>query len=206
MVAAADSVTREVYSDRVVTALVMCSIVWSVLGMAAGVYVAAELVWPTIDFGQEWLSFGRLRTLHTNAVIFGFGVSALMGTAFYSVQRTSHVRLFAPGLAWFCCIAWQIAVVAGGISLLAGWNAAKEYAELEWPFDIAITVVWVCFAIVFFGTIARRKMKQIYVSNWFYGGLIIVIAMLHIVNSLAIPVTLSKSYSLFPGAQDAIVQ
>ncbi|MCZ6887818.1 MAG: cytochrome-c oxidase, cbb3-type subunit I [Gammaproteobacteria bacterium] len=188
------------------TALVMFSIVWAVLGMAAGVYVAAELVWPGLDFGEQWLSFGRLRTLHTNVVIFGFGVSALMGTAFYSVQRTSHVPLFAPKLAWFCCFAWQIAILLGGISLLAGWNAAKEYAELEWPFDIAITVVWVCFGIVFFGTIARRRIKPIYVSNWFYGGLIIVVAMVHIVNSLAIPVTLSKSYSLFAGAQDAIVQ
>ncbi len=196
----------EYYKDRVVTALVMFSVLWAVLGMTAGVWVAAELVWPGLDFGQQWLSFGRLRTLHTNGVIFGFGVSALMGTAFYSVQRTSHVPLYAPGLAWFCCIAWQIAVLLGGISILEGWSAAKEYAELEWPFDIAITIVWVAFAIVFFGTIAKRRIKQIYVSNWFYGALIIVIAMLHIVNSLAIPVTISKSYSLFSGAQDAIVQ
>ena len=197
---------RESYRDRVVTALVVFSIIWSLLGMTAGVHIAAELVWPKLDFGQEWLSFGRLRSLHTNAVIFGFGVSALMGTAFYSVQRTCHVPLFAPGLAWFCCFAWQIGVLGGGISLLAGWTGGKEYAELEWPFDIAIAVVWVCFAIVFFGTIAKRRIKPIYVSNWFYGALIIVIAMLHIVNSLAIPVSISKSYSLFAGAQDAIVQ
>ena len=197
---------NEHYSDRVVRFLVICSIGWSILGMAAGVYVAAELIWPGIDFGQQWLSFGRLRTLHTNAVIFGFGVSALMGTAFYSVQRTSHVRLFMPKLAWVTAIGWQLGVLAGGLSLLAGWNAAKEYAELEWPFDIAIAVLWVFFAVVFFGTITKRRIKPIYVSNWFYGGLIIVIAMLHIVNSLAIPVTLSKSYSLFSGAQDAIVQ
>ena len=189
-----------------VTALVMFSVIWAVLGMAVGVYVAAELVWPTLDFGQQWLSFGRLRTLHTNGIIFGFGVSALMGTAFYSVQRTSHIPLFAPGLAWFCCFAWQLCVLLGGLSLLAGWNAAKEYAELEWPFDIAIAVIWVCFGIVFFGTIATRRIKPIYVSNWFYGGLIIVIAMLHIVNSLAIPVTISKSYSIYAGAQDAVVQ
>ena len=201
-----DSPKAEFYSDRVVTVLVMCAIVWAVAGMAVGVYVAAELVWPTLDFGEPWLSFGRLRTLHTNAVVFGFGVSALMGTAFYSVQRTSHVPIFSPGLAWFVCIAWQVGVILGGLSLLAGVNAGKEYAELEWPFDIAIALVWVCFGIVFFGTIARRKMKAIYVSNWFYGGLIIVIAMLHIVNSLAMPVTLFKSYSLFAGAQDAILQ
>ena len=144
----------EFYHDRVVTALVMCSILWAVAAMAVGVYVAAEPVWPTLDFGQPWLSFGRLRPLHTNGVIFGFGVSALMGTAFYSVQRTSHVPLFAPRLAWFCCYAWQLCVLLGGLSLLAGWNAAKEYAELEWPFDIAIAVIWVCFGIVFFCTIA----------------------------------------------------
>ncbi len=174
--------------------------------MLAGVYVAAELVWPGLSFEQSWLSFGRLRTFHTNVVIFGFGVSALMGTAYYSVQRTSHVRLYATNLAWFTCWAWQIAILLGGLSLLAGFNSSKEYAELEWPFDIAITLVWVCFAIVFFGTIAKRRIKEIYISNWFYGGLIIVIAMLHIVNNLAIPVTLTKSYSLYAGAQDAIVQ
>jgi len=198
--------TREVYFDRVVTTLVMFSVIWAVVAMSVGVYLAAELVWPTLDFGQQWLSFGRLRPLHTNGAIFGFGVSALMGTAFYSVQRTCHVPLFAPKLAWFCCFGWQICMLLGGLSLLAGWTSSKEYAELEWPFDIAITILWVCFGIVFFGTIVRRRIKPIYISNWFYGGLIIVIAMVHIVNSLAIPVTLSKSYSLFAGAPDAIVQ
>jgi len=194
------------YQDDVVKRLVMFSVAWAVLAMTVGVYIAAELVAPTIDFGQQWLSFGRLRPLHTNGIIFGFGVSALMGTAFYSVQRTSHVTLFLPKLAWFCCYGWQLVVLLGGLSLLAGWTSSKEYAELEWPFDIAITVLWVCFAIVFFGTVARRKIRPIYISNWFYGALIIVIAVLHIVNNLAIPVTISKSYSLFAGAQDAIVQ
>ena len=202
----AKTLSVEIYSDRIVTTLVMFSIFWAVVGMVAGVYVAAELVWPALNFDNPWLSFGRLRTFHTNVVIFGFAVSALMGTAYYSVQRTCHVRLFAPRLAWFTCWAWQIAILLGGLSLLAGYNTSKEYAELEWPFDIAITLVWVCFAIVFFGTIARRKIKEIYISNWFYGALIIVIAMLHIVNNLELPVTLTKSYSLYAGAQDAIVQ
>ena len=203
MVAAAQT---ERYHDRVVSWLILFSVAWSLLGMTAGVFVAAELIWPTLDGGHEWLSFGRLRSLHTNAVIFGFGVSALMGTAFYSVQRTSHVPLFMPRLAWFCCIAWQLTVLLGGLSLLAGWTSSKEYAELEWPFDIAIAVIWVAFGVVFFGTIATRRIRQIYVSNWFYGALIIVVAMLHIVNNLALPVTLSKSYSLYAGAQDAVVQ
>ena len=194
------------YEDRVVTAFTFASVTWVLLGMAAGVYVAAELVWPTIDLGMAGLSFGRLRTLHTTLVLFGFGVSALIGTAFYTVQRTSHVPLFAPKLAWAIFWAWQSAILLGGISILAGWNAGKEYAELEWPFDIAIALAWVAFAVVFFGTIARRRVEAIYISNWFYGALIIVVAMLHIVNSLELPVTLGKSYSLFAGAQDAIVQ
>lgn len=194
------------YDDRLVGVFTACAVFWSVVGMAVGVYVAAELVWPTLDLGLPWLSFGRLRTLHTNAVIFGFGVSALIATAFYSVQRTCQVRLFAPKLAWFVFWAWQLVIVIGGASLLAGINGGKEYAELEWPFDIAIAVAWIAFAVVFFGTIARRTVRPIYISNWFYGALIIVVAMLHIVNSLAVPATLTKSYSLFPGAQDAIVQ
>ncbi len=195
-----------VYHDKVVVRLIQASVIWAIAAMAAGVYLSAELIWPTIDFGQFWLSFGRLRPLHTNGIIFGFGVSALMATAFYSVQRTSHVPLFAPRLAWFCCYAWQLIVLLGGLSLLAGMTSSKEYAELEWPFDIAITIVWVCFGIVFFGTIANRKIRPIYISNWFYGALIIVIAMLHIVNNLAIPVGFFKSYSIYAGAQDAVVQ
>jgi len=200
------SETSQYYLDDVATRLVQFAIVWAGLAMLVGVYIAAELVFPTLDFGQPWLSFGRLRPLHTNGIIFGFGVSALMGTAFYTVQRTSHALLFAPKLAWICCYGWQLVVLLGGLSLLSGQTSAKEYAELEWPFDIAITILWVCFAIVFFGTVAKRTIKPIYVSNWFYGALIIVIAMLHIVNSLAIPVTFFKSYSLFAGAQDAMVQ
>ncbi len=194
------------YDDGIVRAFTIASVLWAVLGMAAGVYVAAEFVWPTLDFGQPYLSFGRLRTVHTNIVLFGFAVSALIGTSLYSVQRTSHVPLFLPKLAWFVFIAWQLAIVLGVISLAAGWNGGKEYAELEWPFDIGIAVVWVAYAVVFFGTLAKRRINPIYISNWFYGALIIVIAMLHIVNSLAMPATLGKSYSIYPGAQDAIVQ
>jgi cytochrome c oxidase cbb3-type subunit 1 len=194
------------YHDRVVTAFTAASVLWAIVGMAAGVYVAAELVWPALNLSLPWLSFGRLRTVHTNVVLFGFGVSALIGTSFYSVQRTSHTPLFAPRLAWFVFYAWQAAIVLGGWSLFAGWNGGKEYAELEWPFDVAITVVWLCYAAVFFGTIAQRKIAPIYISNWFYGALIIVIAMLHVVNNLAMPATFGKAYSLYPGAQDAIVQ
>ncbi len=202
-----DAVSRdEPYVDDIVRMLVALSIVWAILGMAAGLLAAAQLVWPSLDFGQSWLSYGRIRTLHTNAVVFGFGVTALMGTGLYTVQRTCHTRLFASGLAWFMAWGWQVTVLVGGISLLLGMNAGKEYAELEWPLDIAIAVFWVSFGVVFFGTIAKRTIRPIYVSNWFYGALIIVIAMLHIVNSLSIPVSWTKSYSLYAGAQDAIVQ
>ena len=194
------------YEDRVVAAFTAAAVLWTVFGMLVGVYVAAELVWPELGLGVPWLSFGRLRTVHTHSVVFGFAVSALIGTAFYSVHRTSHVRLFAPRLAWFVFYAWQAACVLGALSLLAGYNASKEYAELEWPFDLAIAVAWISFGVVFFGTIARRKIAPIYISNWFYGALIIVVAMLHVVNSLALPATLTKSYSVYAGAQDAIVQ
>ena len=194
------------YHDQVVLRLVQFSVIWAIVAMAAGVYLSAELIWPGLDMGQPYLSFGRLRPLHTNGIIFGFGVSALMATAFYSVQRTSHVPLYAHRLAWFCCYGWQVVVFLGGLSLLAGWTSSKEYAELEWPFDIAIAVLWIAFGVVFFGTLSIRKIRPIYISNWFYGGLIIVIAMLHIVNNLALPVSLGKSYSLYAGAQDAVVQ
>ena len=197
---------QETYHDEVVKHLIQFSIIWAVLAMFIGVYLAAELIWPRLDFGQFWLSFGRIRPLHTNGIIFGFGVSALMATAFYSVQRTSNIPLFMPRLASFCCFGWQFVVFTGALSLLAGWTSAKEYAELEWPFDLAITIIWICFGIVFFGTIANRRIKPIYVSNWFYGGLIIVISVLHIVNNLAIPISIDKSYSVYAGAQDAIVQ
>jgi len=194
------------YEDRIVTAFTAAAVAWTLIGMLAGVYVAAELVWPALGFDSPWLSFGRLRTVHTHAVVFGFAVSALIGTAFYSVQRTSHVRLFAPRLAWFVFYAWQGTCVLGALSLLAGMNASKEYAELEWPFDLAIAAAWISFGVVFFGTIAKRRIGPIYISNWFYGALIIVVAMLHVVNSLALPATLTKSYPVYAGAQDAIVQ
>ncbi len=177
------------YEDDVVLAFTIAAVLWSLIGMAAGVYAAAELVWPALNLDFAPLTFGRLRTVHTNAVLFGFAVSALMGTSFYTVQRTCHIRIFAPNLAWTVFFAWQLIVIAGAVSLFMGANAGKEYAELEWPIDIAITVVWVIYGVVFFGTIAIRRIEQIYISNWFFGAFILVVAMLHIVNSLAIPVS-----------------
>ncbi len=182
------------------------TILWALFGMTAGVWLAAEMVWPALNFDLPWLTFGRLRTVHTNAVVFGFGGSALIGTSFYIVQRTCRARLFAPSLAWGVFYGWQAGLAAGMVSLFWGINTGKEYAELEWPFDIAIALVWVAYAVVFFGTIARRKIAPIYVANWFYGALIIVVAMLHIVNSMEMPVSATKSFPLYAGSQDAIVQ
>jgi cytochrome c oxidase cbb3-type subunit 1 len=153
-----------------------------------------------------WLSYGRLRPLHTNAVIFAFGGSALFATSYYVVQRTCHVRLFSDGLAAFTFWGWQAVIVLAAVTLPLGITTSKEYAELEWPIDILIALVWVAYAVVFFGTLARRRVQHIYVANWFFGAFILTVAVLHIVNSAAVPATFWKSYSAFSGAQDAMVQ
>ena len=194
------------YHDGVVSAFVVAAVLWALFGMSAGVYLAAEMVFPVLNFDLPWLSFGRLRTVHTNSVIFGFGGSALIATSFYSVQRTCRASLFVPKLSWVVFWGWQLGLIIGMASLFAGINSGKEYAELEWPLDIAIAIIWVLYAVVFFGTIWHRQVRPIYVSNWFYGSLIIVVAMLHIVNNLALPVSLTKSLSIYAGAQDAMVQ
>ncbi len=195
-----------VYSDTVVRLFALASVVWGIVGMLVGVIIAAQLAWPELNFGIPWLSYGRLRPLHTNAVIFAFGGSALFATSYHVVQRTCQTRLFMPGLAMFTFIGWNLVIVAAAITLPLGINSSKEYAELEWPIDILITLVWVAYAVVFFGTIGTRKIRHIYVANWFFGAFIIAVALLHIVNSAAIPVTLTKSYSAYAGVQDAMVQ
>src|SRR5215467_517585 len=194
------------YHYGVVRAFSIMTVVWGIVGMLVGVVIAAQMAWPELNFGIPWLSFGRLRPLHTNAVIFAFGGCALFATSYYVVQRTSQVSLFAPTLAWFTFWGWQLVIVAAAITLPLGMTQAKEYAELEWPIDIVIAVVWVCYAVVFFGTIGTRKVKHIYVANWFFGAFIITVALLHIVNSASIPVSFTKSYSAYAGAQDAMVQ
>jgi cytochrome c oxidase cbb3-type subunit 1 len=194
------------YEDGVVRAFALAPVLWGVVGMLVGVVIAAQLAWPELNFGIPWLSYGRLRPLHTNAVIFAFGGCVLMATAFHVVQRTSHVKLFAPALAWFTFWGWQVVIVLAAISLPLGLTTGKEYAELEWPIDLLIAVVWVAYAIVFFGTIGVRRVRHIYVANWFFGAFIIAVALLHIVNSAEIPVSLTKSYSAYAGVQDALVQ
>jgi len=194
------------YDYKVVRQFSIMAVVWAVVGMLVGVVLATQLIWPDLTFGIPWLSYGRLRPLHTNAVIFAFGGSALFGTSYYVVQRTCATNLFLPRLAAFTFWGWQLVILSAVATLPMGITSAKEYAELEWPIDLLITVVWVAYAIVFFGTIARRRVRHIYVANWFYGAFILTIAVLHVVNSLEIPVTLTKSYSVYPGAIDAMVQ
>ena len=196
----------EVYADSTVRLFALAAVVWGLVGMAVGVFIAAQLAWPELNFGVPWLSYGRLRPLHTNAVIFAFGGCALFATSYHVVQRTCQTRLFAPGLALFTFLGWQLVILLAAVSLPMGITSGKEYAELEWPIDLLIAVVWVSYAVVFFGTIARRRVQHIYVANWFFGAFILTVALLHIVNSAAIPVSLTKSYSAYAGVQDAMVQ
>ncbi len=198
------------FNYNVVRQFAIMTVVWGIVGMLVGVVIAAELLWP--DFvlwdGISWLSYGRLRPLHTNAVIFAFGGCALFATSYYVVQRTCQVRLFADRLASFTFWGWQAVIVLAALTLPLGYTTGKEYAELEWPIDILITLVWVAYAIVFFGTILLRKTPHIYVANWFFGAYILTVAVLHIVNSAESPVSIwpMKSYSAYAGVQDAMVQ
>ncbi|BCO32250.1 cytochrome c oxidase, cbb3-type subunit I [Thiohalobacter sp. COW1] len=198
--------TSTTYNYKVVRQFAIMTVVWGIVGMLVGVVIAAQLVWPQLNFDIPWLTYSRLRPLHTNAVIFAFGGSALFATSYYVVQRTCQARLFSNGLAAFTFWGWQVVIVAAAITLPLGITASKEYAELEWPIDLLITLVWVAYAVVFFGTIVKRRVKHIYVANWFYGAFILTIAVLHVVNSAALPVTATKSYSVYPGAIDAMVQ
>ena len=194
------------YNYTVVRQFALMTVVWGIVGMLVGVLIAAQLRWPELNFDIPWLSYGRLRPLHTNAVIFAFGGSALFATSYYVVQRTCHVRLFAGGLAAFTFWGWQAVIVLAAITLPLGITSGKEYAELEWPIDVLITFVWVSYAVVFFGTIGKRKTPHIYVANWFFGAFILTIALLHLVNSAAVPISFWKSYSAYAGVQDAMVQ
>jgi len=194
------------YNDKVVKQFAIATVLWGIVGMLVGVIIATQLYWPHLFEGISWLSYGRLRPLHTNAVIFAFGGSALFATSLYVVQRTSHVRLLSDKLAAFVFWGWQLIIVAAAITLPLGFTQGKEYAELEWPIDILIAVVWVAYAVLFFGTIAKRKVSHIYVANWFYGSFIIAVALLHIVNNISMPAGAFKSYSAYSGAVDAMVQ
>ncbi|MET0067904.1 MAG: cytochrome-c oxidase, cbb3-type subunit I [Candidatus Thiodiazotropha sp.] len=201
-----DAAAEQKYNFDVVRWFTVMAVVYLVVGAFVGVYIASELAWPILNFDIPYITFGRLRPLHTNAVIFAFGGCALMATSYYSVQRTCGVRIWSDKLAWFVFWGWNLIIVAAVITLPLGINQSKEYAELEWPIDLAIAVVWLSYTFNFIMTLATRKSSHIYVSNWFFLGMMVMITYLHVVNSLAVPVDMFKSYSLFSGVQDAMVQ
>jgi cytochrome c oxidase cbb3-type subunit 1 len=196
------------YDDEPVRWGVIATTFWGVVGLLAGLYIALQLAWPVFNLGTEYTTFGRLRPLHTSAVIFAFGGNALIATSYYVVQRTCRARLAFPSLARFVFWGYQLFIVLAATGYLMGVTEAKEYAEPEWYVDIWLTIVWVSYLLVFGGTILRRNEPHIYVANWFYLAFIITVAMLHLVNNLSIPVSLvgSKSYSAFAGVQDALTQ
>jgi len=198
--------TESSYNDKVVRQFAIMTVVWGVVGMLVGLIIAAQLIWPGLSLDLPWLTYSRLRPLHTNAVIFAFGGCGLFATAYYVVQRTSHVRLAFDKLAAFTFWGWQLVIVLAAITLPLGITQSKEYAELEWPIDLLIAVVWVSFAVVFFGTLVKRRVKHIYVANWFYAAYILTVAVLHIFNNLAVPVSLTKSYQIYSGTVDAMMQ
>ncbi|WP_295327160.1 cytochrome-c oxidase, cbb3-type subunit I [uncultured Sphingopyxis sp.] len=197
-----------VYDDDPVRWGVIATIFWGVAGLAVGLYIALQLAFPALNLGLEYTSFGRLRPLHTSAVVFAFGGNALIATSFYVVQRTCRARLAFPAAARFVFWGYQLFLVLAATGYLMGVTAAREYAEPEWYVDLWLTIVWVVYFVVFVGTIVKRREPHIYVANWFYLSFIVTIAMLHIVNNLAVPATIfgSKSYSAFAGVQDALTQ
>ncbi len=194
------------YDDAIVRKFMLASVMWGIVGMLAGVWIALELASAEFNLGLEWLSFGRLRPLHTNAVIFAFVGNGMFAGIYYSTQRLVKARMGSDLLSKINFWGWQLIIVSAALTLPLGITSGKEYAELEWPIDIAIALVWVVFGLNFFITLAKRREKHLYVALWFYIASIIAIAMLHIVNSIAIPVAMLKSYSVFAGAQDALVQ
>lgn len=193
------------YDDKIVRAFIYATIGWGIVGMLVGVILALQLAWYPANVG-EYLTFGRLRPLHTNAVIFAFAGNAIFVAVYYSTQRLVKARMFSDAMSWFHFWGWQAIIVSAAITLPMGITQSREYAELEWPIDIAIAVVWVVFAINFFGTLIKRREKHIYVAIWFYIASIVTVAVLHIFNNLVVPVGLFKSYSAFAGVQDALIQ
>ncbi|KRP58854.1 cytochrome-c oxidase, cbb3-type subunit I [Pseudomonas trivialis] len=200
------AISPNAYNYKVVRQFAIMTVVWGILGMGLGVFIALQLVWPQLNFDLPWTTFGRLRPLHTNLVIFAFGGCALFSTSYYVVQRTCQARLISDGLAAFTFWGWQAVIIGAIVSLPLGYTTTKEYAELEWPIAILLAIVWVAYATVFFGTIVKRKTRHIYVANWFYGAFILVTGMLHLVNHASLPVSLFKSYSAYAGATDAMIQ
>jgi cytochrome c oxidase cbb3-type subunit I/II len=193
------------YDNRIVKNFLFITILWGLVGMLVGLIAALQLVVPAFNF-SEWTTFGRIRPLHTNAVIFAFVGNAIFAGAYYSLQRLLKTRMFSDALSNIHFWGWQLIIVSAAITLPLGMTTGKEYAELEWPIDIAITLVWVVFGINMFGTILQRRERHLYVAIWFYIATWVTVAMLHIVNSIELPISMTKSYSWYAGVQDALVQ
>lgn len=198
--------TRTVYDDDIVKKFIYATLIWGAAAFAVGLLAATQLAYWQANFNLEWLTFSRIRPLHTNAAIFAFGGNAIFAGIYHSTQRLLKTRLYSDSLSKFHFWGWQLIILAALITLPLGFSQSKEYAELEWPIDIAITVVWVVFAINFFGTIAVRRVKHLYVAIWFYIATILTVAVLHVVNSIEIPVSYLQSYPVYAGVQDALVQ
>ena len=194
------------YDNRIVRAFAIVTVIWGLVGFSAGLLIACQMFWPELNLNLQYTTFGRLRPLHTNAVIFAFVGNGMFMGIYYSLQRLCKARMFSDTLSWINFWGWQAIIVAAAVTLPLGLTSSKEYAELEWPIDIAIALVWVAFTVNLLGTIWKRREKHIYVAIWFYISTALTVAMLHIVNSMAIPAGLFKSYSMYAGVQDALVQ
>ena len=194
------------YDNRIVRAFAIATIIWGLVGFSAGLLIACQLFWPDLNLNLQFTTFGRLRPLHTNAVIFAFVGNAMFMGIYYSLQRLCKARMFSDFLSWVNFWGWQAIIVSAAVTLPLGLTTSKEYAELEWPIDIAIALVWVVFTVNLLGTIVKRREKHIYVAIWFYIATAVTVALLHIVNSLEVPASAFKSYSIYAGVQDALVQ
>src|SRR5690606_30373693 len=194
------------YDNKIVRNFGIATIIWGIIGMSIGLLVALQLIWPEMNFLTQYTTFGRVRTVHTNAVIFAFVGNAIFMGVYYSLQRLLKARMFSDVLSKIHFWGWQLIILSAVITLPLGYTTSKEYAELEWPIDIAITLIWVVFGWNMFGTIAKRRERHLYVGVWFYIATFLTVAVLHIVNSYEIPVTFMKSYSGYAGVQDALVQ
>jgi cytochrome c oxidase cbb3-type subunit I/II len=201
-----EDIQRTQYDDEIVKKFIIASIGWGAVGMLVGAIIALQLAWWPANLGLPWTTFGRLRPLHTNAVIFAFTGNFIFAGIYYSMQRLLKTRMFNDAMSKIHFWGWQAIIVSAAVTLPMGMTQGKEYAELIWPIDIAIAVIWVTFAINFFGTIYRRNVKHLYVAIWFYMSMVITIAVLHIVNNLVVPATLTRSYPVFSGMTDALVQ
>src|SRR5210317_513590 len=200
------SIEKYSYDNKIVKYFIIATVIFGVIGMLVGLTIATQLFYPAFNFNLPFTTFGRIRPLHTNAIIFAFVGNAMFAGVYYSMQRLLKTRMFSDLLSWINFWGWQIIILSAAITLPLGLTTSKEYAELEWPIDIAIALIWVVFGINMIGTIIKRRERHMYVAIWFYLASFVTVAVLHIVNSFALPVEFLKSYSWYAGVQDALVQ